>query len=65
MNVKIGNIELDTDTIQVLVFVGLATGAIVTFTGIGMLANNWNSQANPDREAVDYSHVADDHGGGH
>ena len=71
---KIGNFEIDTDTIQVAVFVGLATGAIVTFTGVGMLANNWNREANPDRVEVDYGHAlkalksgshGDEHGGDH
>ncbi len=63
---KIGNFELDTDTIQALVFVGLATGAIVVFTGIGMLANHWNKQASADRDTVDYSHAhAEDHGTAH
>jgi nickel/cobalt exporter len=68
---KIGNIEIANDTLEVLTFAGLATGAIVVFTGLGMLANNWNQQANPDREVYHYSHESfaahgghgDDHGG--
>jgi hypothetical protein len=67
---KIGKFEIDTDTIQVVVFVGLATGAIVTFTGIGMLANNWNKQSNADRTVIDYGHALHeashgDHGAEH
>lgn len=64
---KIGKFEIDADTIQVAVFVGLATGAIVTFTGIGMLANNWNKQADADRTVIDYGHALHEasHGGDH
>lgn len=59
---KIGNFTLEPDTLQVLIIAGVATGAIMTLTGFGMLANHWRMQAEPDRAAVSYEPTA---GAGH
>jgi hypothetical protein len=58
---QVGPIKLEKDTLEVLLIAGGATGLILALTALGMLANNWNSQAVPDRAQVEYV----GHGGDH
>lgn len=70
MKLKLGNIELENDTLEVIVFATVATTVIVLFTGAGALANLWNKQARPNLPEVHYTHDSfaahgGDHGGDH
>lgn len=62
--------KLEKDTILVIVFTKVMAGLVIVLTGLAMLANHWNEQAEPDVTEPDY-HVdhggghGDDHGGGH
>ena len=55
--------KLEKDTILVIVLTKAMAGLVIVLTGLAMLANHWNEQAEPSVAQVDY-HV-DDHGGGH
>lgn len=56
---QIGPLKLEKDTLEVFVIAGGATALIVALTAFGMLANQWNAQAEPDRvrvEAATHAH---------